>query len=78
VDILQALPEILTHFRCCKYYQTGNKKISQIGYSCTSIGWACISTDTATLMSVQVRETFESAAIPADNFCEEVQDVKMA
>jgi len=29
-------------------------------------------------MSVQVRETFESAAIPADNFCEEVQDVKMA
>jgi len=30
VDILQVLLEIITHIRCWKYYQTGNKQISPI------------------------------------------------
>jgi len=40
-------------------YQTSNKPISQIGYSCTSTDKVYTSTDKATLMSVQVPESFE-------------------
>ena len=71
IDILQVLTEISRHIRCWNQYQAGKKQISQIG--CTSIGWACISTEGYSDECSSAWNIRKYCSL-ADNFCKGVQD----